>query len=73
MRETKIYCDLCKKKIDDYKYNFLWKTGFVKLELDRLGFRSENDFEYEDICRDCAEKISNFVKGLLCEKEVNKR
>lgn len=57
MKETKTFCDICKKEFTD--------TGFtIDLSLDRLGYMSSMDCKYKDVCGSCANKISIFIKTL---------
>lgn len=62
MKQTKTFCDICKKEIvNDWPYKLL-------LEFNRYGFSSsEVDQKHEDLCHTCAEKISKFVDSLKRE------
>ena len=48
MRETKIYCDHCRKVLDEM-------TDYVDTEIDTLTWFKT------DLCKDCIEELDNIV------------
>ena len=56
LNETSTYCDLCTQKIYHWQY---------KIEFNNIGYSSEIDINYDDICHDCAKKIHSFIKELI--------
>ena len=55
MRETKIYCDHCKKELDEMQ-------DYTDTEIDVFAWFNA------DLCADCAKEISNTVLK-FCGKE----
>lgn len=58
MKETKTYCDICKKEFTE--------SGFIfTLALDRQCYKSSLDRKFEDVCGECTVKISKFIDELI--------
>lgn len=56
-------CDICEKEFFDTDYGYCAKFK-ISIEASNL-YNADKNIEHEEICYDCATKISNFIDELI--------